>query len=112
MKALIFDLDGTLIDSVYPHAPPWQQMLDEVDLQLPAWEIPRLEARHYAFRSYAHLQSSLPGARVIPEDAAPRTAKHPHDCCGAVRNAAKARMRTTARIRPACGAARYARAPA
>jgi HAD superfamily hydrolase (TIGR01549 family) len=91
MKALIFDLDGTLIDSVYPHALAWQQTLGEADLRVPAWEIQRhigisgtllvrtaarargrvfddaeihrLEARHDAlFRTYAHLQWPLPGA--------------------------------------------------
>lgn len=91
MKALIFDLDGTLIDSVYPHALAWQQTLNEADLKVPAWQIQRhigisgkllvrtvararrrsfdaaaierLEARHDAlFRTYAHLQLPLPGA--------------------------------------------------
>lgn len=41
MKALIFDLDGTLIDSVYPHALAWQQAFRERDLCVPAWEIHR-----------------------------------------------------------------------
>jgi HAD superfamily hydrolase (TIGR01549 family) len=91
MKALIFDLDGTLIDSVYPHTLAWQQTLNEADLQVPAWEIQRhigisgrllvrtvarargrsydeaavkqLEERHEAlFRAYEPLQRPLPGA--------------------------------------------------
>lgn len=91
MKALIFDLDGTLIDSVYPHTLAWQQTLDEAGLHVPAWEIQRhigisgtllvrtvararqrslddaaikqLEARHdELFRSYGSLQQPLPGA--------------------------------------------------
>lgn len=91
MQALIFDLDGTLIDSVYPHALAWQQTLNEADLRVPAWEIQRhigisgkllvrtvarargrsfdcaaierLEARHDALlRTYAPLQLPLPGA--------------------------------------------------
>ena len=35
MKALIFDLDGTLIDSVYPHTLAWQQTLNEAGLRVP-----------------------------------------------------------------------------
>lgn len=91
MKALIFDLDGTLIDSVYPHTLAWQQTLNEADLGVPAWELQRhigisgellvrtvarargrsfdqptirqLEARHDAlFRAYEALQRPLPGA--------------------------------------------------
>lgn len=91
MKALIFDLDGTLIDSVYPHALAWQQTLNEADLPVPAWEVQRhvgisgkllvktlarargrafedavirqLEARHdELYKTYAHLQRPLPGA--------------------------------------------------
>lgn len=91
MKALIFDLDGTLIDSVYPHTLAWQQTLDEADLDVPAWEVQRhigisgkllvrtvarargrsfdeaaieqLEARHgELFRAYERLQRPLPGA--------------------------------------------------
>lgn len=91
MKALIFDLDGTLIDSVYPHTLAWQQTLNEAELHVPAWEIQRhigisgrllvrtvararersfdeaaikqLEARHdVLFRTYRNLQLPLPGA--------------------------------------------------
>jgi HAD superfamily hydrolase (TIGR01549 family) len=91
MKALIFDLDGTLIDSVYPHTLAWQETLNEFRMPVPAWEIHRyigisgkllvkalgrarkrafddaaiksLEQRHDAiFRRYAALQAPLPGA--------------------------------------------------
>jgi HAD superfamily hydrolase (TIGR01509 family) len=41
MKALIFDLDGTLIDSVYCHALAWQKTLAGVGIACPAWEIHR-----------------------------------------------------------------------
>jgi HAD superfamily hydrolase (TIGR01549 family) len=41
MKALIFDLDGTLIDSVYPHTLAWQSALAEFGLEVPAWQIHR-----------------------------------------------------------------------
>ncbi len=91
MKALIFDLDGTLIDSVYPHTLAWQETLDECRMSVPAWEVHRyigisgkllvkalgrarkrafddaaikaLEQRHdEIFRRYAALQTPLPGA--------------------------------------------------
>jgi HAD superfamily hydrolase (TIGR01509 family) len=41
MKALIFDLDGTLVDSVYPHTLAWQTALSEFGLPCPAWAIHR-----------------------------------------------------------------------
>src|ERR1700760_2833489 len=96
MKALIFDLDGTLIDSVYPHTLAWQQALDEIGMVVPAVLIHRhigisgnlmvkawgraqdrtfdaatLEAlgrRHAAlFREMAGLQQPLPGALELLE---------------------------------------------
>jgi HAD superfamily hydrolase (TIGR01509 family) len=36
MKALIFDLDGTLIDSVYPHTLAWQKTLADFGMPCPA----------------------------------------------------------------------------
>ena len=41
MRALIFDLDGTLVDTVYAHVLSWQQALDEAGLPLEAWRIHR-----------------------------------------------------------------------
>ncbi len=41
MKALIFDLDGTLVDSVYAHTLAWQKSLSEFGMQSPAWTIHR-----------------------------------------------------------------------
>jgi HAD superfamily hydrolase (TIGR01549 family) len=41
MKALIFDLDGTLIDSVYAHTLAWQKTLSEFGLECPACVIHR-----------------------------------------------------------------------
>jgi HAD superfamily hydrolase (TIGR01549 family) len=39
MKALIFDLDGTLVDSVYAHTVSWQQALAEYGMDVPAYQI-------------------------------------------------------------------------
>jgi HAD superfamily hydrolase (TIGR01509 family) len=39
--AFLFDLDGTLIDSVYQHVIAWRDALEEVGINLPVWKIHR-----------------------------------------------------------------------
>jgi HAD superfamily hydrolase (TIGR01509 family) len=41
MKALIFDLDGTLVDSVYAHVLAWQLAFAEADLPIDGWRLHR-----------------------------------------------------------------------
>ena len=41
MPPFIFDLDGTLVDTVYPHALAWQRAFDELDMVVPVWRIHR-----------------------------------------------------------------------
>jgi HAD superfamily hydrolase (TIGR01509 family) len=41
MPALIFDLDGTLIDTVYAHVFAWQRALAEAELPIDGWKIHR-----------------------------------------------------------------------
>src|SRR5689334_13049135 len=41
MRALIFDLDGTLIDTVYAHVFSWQRALSEAGLAIDGWRIHR-----------------------------------------------------------------------
>src|SRR3954467_144730 len=41
MPALIFDLDGTLVDTVYAHVFAWQRALAEADLPIDGWRIHR-----------------------------------------------------------------------
>ncbi len=41
MQALIFDLDGTLIDTVYAHVFSWQLALDEAKMTIDGWRIHR-----------------------------------------------------------------------
>jgi HAD superfamily hydrolase (TIGR01509 family) len=39
--AILFDLDGTLIDSVYQHVIAWRDALEKVGINLPVWKIHR-----------------------------------------------------------------------
>src|SRR5512138_400693 len=41
MRALIFDLDGTLVDTVYGHVLAWQLALAEAGMPLDGWRIHR-----------------------------------------------------------------------
>ena len=41
MPAFIFDLDGTLVDTMYAHVLAWQQALAEAELPVDAWRIQR-----------------------------------------------------------------------
>ena len=41
MKALIFDLDGTLVDTVYGHVVAWQLALAEANMPIDGWRIHR-----------------------------------------------------------------------
>ena len=39
--AFVFDLDGTLVDSVYEHVLAWQEALEECGIELEVWRIHR-----------------------------------------------------------------------
>jgi beta-phosphoglucomutase-like phosphatase (HAD superfamily) len=41
MPAVLFDLDGTLIDSVYEHVQAWWSTLHDADIRVPKWMIHR-----------------------------------------------------------------------
>jgi beta-phosphoglucomutase-like phosphatase (HAD superfamily) len=41
MRALIFDLDGTLVDTVYAHIFSWQRALAEAAMAIDGWRIHR-----------------------------------------------------------------------
>lgn len=41
VPALIFDLDGTLVDTVYAHVFAWQRALDEAGMPIDGWRIHR-----------------------------------------------------------------------
>ncbi len=40
-RAMIFDLDGTLVDTVYAHVFAWQQALDEAGMPIDGWRVHR-----------------------------------------------------------------------
>ena len=40
-QAFVFDLDGTLVDSVYQHVLAWQKALDAAGIELSVWRIHR-----------------------------------------------------------------------
>jgi HAD superfamily hydrolase (TIGR01509 family) len=95
--ALLFDLDGTLVDSVYQHVTAWQEALSELGIALSVWRIHRrigmsgglftrgvarevgrelsadeiedIQRRHGAiFRELLPDRRPLPGARELLED--------------------------------------------
>lgn len=39
--AFVFDLDGTLVDSVYQHVLAWHEALDQIGIELSVWRIHR-----------------------------------------------------------------------
>lgn len=92
--AFLFDLDGTLIDSVYQHVVAWREALEETGIELAVWrihrqigmsaglfvnallreigrpisqeEVERLQVAHItAYRRHLHLVRPLPGAREL-----------------------------------------------
>lgn len=41
VPALLFDLDGTLVDSVYAHVQAWHEAFNRVNIEIPSWKIHR-----------------------------------------------------------------------
>src|SRR5436190_11639379 len=41
MTAFVFDLDGTLVDSVYQHVLAWREALEKTGIELSVWTIHR-----------------------------------------------------------------------
>ncbi len=89
--ALLFDLDGTLVDSVYQHVLSWQEALEGVGIQLSVWRIHRRIGMSGGLFFHALLRET--GHRVSGEEAARIQQLH-----------AEAYSRRVAKVRPLPGA--------
>jgi HAD superfamily hydrolase (TIGR01549 family) len=67
-QAFLFDLDGTLVDSVYQHVLAWQDVLDEVGIDLAVWRIHRKIGMSGGLVANALLRET--GREVTVEEAA------------------------------------------
>jgi HAD superfamily hydrolase (TIGR01509 family) len=67
-QAFLFDLDGTLVDSVYQHVLAWQEALDEGGIELSVWRIHRKIGMSGGLFANALLRET--GREVTAEDAA------------------------------------------
>ena len=65
VPALLFDLDGTLTDSVYQHAFAWKDALEHVGANIPLWMIHRQIGMSGGL--LAHKLMSLAGKRVTTQ---------------------------------------------
>jgi HAD superfamily hydrolase (TIGR01509 family) len=72
--ALLFDLDGTLIDSVYQHVLAWHEALEEMGLSLAVWRIHRRIGMSGGLLVQA-LGREI-GQRITPEQAKELQKKH------------------------------------
>jgi HAD superfamily hydrolase (TIGR01549 family) len=72
--AFLFDLDGTLVDSVYHHVLAWQEALDRDGIRLSVWRIHRKIGMSGGLLANAMLRET--GRAVTPEDAARLRAYH------------------------------------
>jgi HAD superfamily hydrolase (TIGR01509 family) len=89
--AFVFDLDGTLVDSVYQHVLAWREALEEAGIELSVWRIHRRIGMSGGLFVNALLRET--GRRVTAEETA-RLQKH-H---------AQAYARQIAQVRPLPGA--------
>ena len=88
MRALIFDLDGTLVDTVYAHVFAWQRALAEAGMPIDGWRIHRRIGMSGGLMANAVLRET--GHEVTPQESArllpyvlPSTrssAEHPRTC--------------------------------
>jgi HAD superfamily hydrolase (TIGR01509 family) len=88
--AFIFDLDGTLIDSVYQHVLAWREALEEAGIQLAVWRIHRRIGMSGGLLVNALARET--GREVTPDEALHLQQLH-----------AKAYIRQLPRVRPLPG---------
>ncbi|MFO1061601.1 MAG: HAD family hydrolase [Dongiaceae bacterium] len=65
IAALLFDLDGTLVDSVYQHVMSWHEALQEAGLELAVWRIHRRIGMSGGLFTHALLREL--GREITPE---------------------------------------------
>jgi HAD superfamily hydrolase (TIGR01549 family) len=66
-QAFVFDLDGTLVDSVYQHVLAWQEALDHAGITVSVWRIHRRIGMSGGLLAHALLRET--GRPVSPDDA-------------------------------------------
>jgi HAD superfamily hydrolase (TIGR01509 family) len=89
--AFLFDLDGTLVDSVYQHVLAWREALEDAGIQLSVWRIHRRIGMSGGL--FLHALAREMGRPVTPEAAARMRARH-----------AEAFQRLAGQVRPLPGA--------
>ncbi len=89
--ALLFDLDGTLVDSVYQHVLAWQETLGEAGIDLSVWRIHRRIGMSGGLLVNALLRET--GRRMTADEVARLQRRH-----------AEAYVRRAAQVRPLPGA--------
>jgi HAD superfamily hydrolase (TIGR01509 family) len=89
--AFLFDLDGTLVDSVYQHVLAWREALEAVGVELAVWRIHRRIGMSGGLMANAILRET--GHQVTGEEAARLLRRH-----------AEAYARLVAQVRPLPGA--------
>jgi HAD superfamily hydrolase (TIGR01509 family) len=90
-QSFLFDLDGTLVDSVYQHVLAWQDALDRCGIELSVWRIHRKIGMSGGLFANALLRET--GRDVGPEEASRLRKLH-----------AKAYAERAAQVRPLPGA--------
>lgn len=89
--ALLFDLDGTLVDSVYQHVLAWREALEQAGIDLAVWRIHRRIGMSGGLLVNALLRET--GRRMTTDEVA-----------GLQRRHAEAYARRAAQVRPLPGA--------
>ncbi len=89
--AFLFDLDGTLVDSVYQHVLAWREALEKAGIELAVWQIHRRIGMSGGL--FVHALSRETGRHLAKEEVA--SIQHWH---------AEAYARVVAQVRPLPGA--------
>ena len=89
--AFVFDLDGTLVDSVYQHVLAWREALEEAGIKLAVWRIHRRIGMSGGL--FVNALARETGRRITGEEAARLQRRH-----------AEAYARQVSQVRPLPGA--------